>query len=68
MVDIPVLVIERRNIDPLMELCKFPDRDCFFSPCFVNPLDARAGIPAARYINATARSRYTGDTVINATG
>ena len=27
-----------------------------------------ACIPAARYINATARSRYTGGTVINATG
>ena len=27
-----------------------------------------AGIPAARYINATAKSRYTGGTVINATG
>ena len=26
-----------------------------------------AGIPAARYINATARRRYTGGTVINAT-
>ena len=26
-----------------------------------------AGIPAARYIKATARSRYTGGTVINAT-
>ena len=25
-------------------------------------------IPAARYINATARSRYTSGTVINATG
>ena len=27
-----------------------------------------AGIPVARYINATARSQYTGGTVINATG
>ena len=27
-----------------------------------------AGIPAARYINTTARSWYTGSTVINATG
>ena len=27
-----------------------------------------AGIPAARYINATARSRYTGGTVLNAPG
>ena len=27
-----------------------------------------AGIPAVRYIHATARSRYTGGTVINATG
>ena len=27
-----------------------------------------AGILAARYINATARSRYTGGTIINAKG
>ena len=27
-----------------------------------------AGIPVALHINATARSRYTGGTVINATG
>ena len=42
--------------------CPWKERD------FLTLWTPEAGIPAARYINATARSRYTGGTVINATG
>ena len=49
--------------------CEYlPDRKAVEEKLILTLWTPEAGIPAARYINATARSRYTGGTVINARG